>query len=125
MGTRIARSNRELQGIIQELQAIKMRRPLAITITPWYPPPSKGQRVDYFKMVDEIAKVSGNDRASVHQDLKNKFLGVRLIRDGDDYKEVSQSTKPLNAKEFREYAEECRAWATVFFNLDGGNHERS
>lgn len=114
MGTQVVRNKAELSDVIKKLQGIPVSRPISITIKPWYPPATKAQRVGYFVLVAHIAKEAGSSREEVHMDLRRKFLGYRFVQIDGQWQEVVRSTKTLDANEFKEFAQECTAWADTF-----------
>ena len=69
-------------------------------------------------IVSEIAGYCGEDRDSIHEYLKAKFLGVRNVELLDGQRlELPPTTRTLTVEQMTEYIEQVRQWAATFLGL--------
>lgn len=58
-----------------------------------------------------ISKHVGHDEDEIHDFMKEKFLGTRLIEIAGERARVSPSTRKLKVKDFSAYMEKVESWA--------------
>lgn len=69
-------------------------------------------------VVSEIAGFTGEERETIHEFLKAKFLPMRDVELLDGQRlAMPASTRLLNVEQFTAYIEECRRWAASFLGL--------
>jgi len=71
----------------------------------------------YWKLLDVVAKDTGNDKDDLHEYCKEKFLLHRRVDLGGSTIEVPASTKRLSVKEFKLYFEQVEAFFAVNLNI--------
>lgn len=99
----------------QRALTIMTRMPISpakqITIEDYSPRRSLQQNRRYWLWVNMVAKHVGHEPDEIHEMMKEKFLGTRVIEIAGERAQVSPSTRKLKVKDFREYVDKCEEWA--------------
>ena len=67
----------------------------------------------YWLYIACIMDETGNDRNTIHNELREMFLPVRYGRLGDKVTKNLTSTTTLNTKQFKDYTDQVVVWAAV------------
>lgn len=79
---------------------------------------SYNQNAYYFGVVVKlISQETGDDRAAIHEYLKNKFSQKRVITVAGETICYVLSTTKMNTVEFEDYLVLCREWASDFLTM--------
>ena len=93
------------------MAAIPLDEVLELSIKPYKPTRSQVQNRRYFKILTEIARVSGHQTEELHEMFKAKFLGTQLNELAGETVTHQRSSTKLTTKEFAEYMERVESWA--------------
>lgn len=106
----VVESEARRERLVNIIKRLAFEPAYQVTIEEYAPARNAQQNRRLWLIYNMIAKHTGHDPDEIHELMKEKFLGTRVVEICGERATVSPSTRRLKTKEFAKYMDEVENW---------------